>query len=726
MSTVNWESALGGDWSDGANWELGLVPASSDDVQVALLGTYTVSITSHVSASDLTINATGGTLIESGAGSLTLSGDLSLYNGAVFLNGANSIGAVQLTGGLLAVGNGGALGNSTVLFSGGALLGTTTEALGASLAFDGTPTIAAATGQTLSLEGGEVLDGFGPSTLTFGAPGEAGTVLWEPTNFQLLSTSPESLDIRAEELVFGNFDLGLTALSSAWNSVDIEAGATLDLAGVPSSFSTLAGSGTLTGSTTSFVTIGGGYFSGNLSDYLDLDITGNVHLAGDSTIGSIEIGNGGSLAALTNNPGGFIDLDTRSGISLAPGASNAFFVNDGKLLQSGPVGASVVSVPFVNDGTMRIASGSVTFTDGFFNAGTVEGRLTTTNNGTTTSTTWTANPAESDFTGGGVSDVLLTNSSGSVVDWSMSGSTITSSNHLIYQGQNVSLASQFTIAGLGDLSGDGKADILLSDSNGTFYDWTMDGPTATSSNEVTYQNQPVELAPSSGWTIAGLGDFNGDGKADVLFGNTNGTFVDWTMNGPTIEQAGHLTYQGNTVDLGPAWSVAGIGDFNGDNKSDILLRNTNGTLADWSMNRSIIDSSQHVTYQGALVTLPSSWSIIGVGDFNGDGMADILLRNTNGSLREWLMNGSQIESSQAITDRGASVSLASSWTLAAVGDFNGDGMADLLWRNSSGALVEWTMNGAAITSASSIAYQGQAVNPSGWLIHAQPTDLVFG
>src|SRR5271165_2353431 len=173
MTTVNWENALGGDWSVGTNWELGLVAASNDDVQIALPGVYTVTITNDVSASSLTINATGGTLTESSAGSLSLSEGLSLYNGAVFLNGANSIGtSVQVVGGLLAIGNGGALGNSAVLFYGGELLATTSETINASMSFNGTPTIAAATGQTLSLQGGELISGPGPTTLTFGASGE--------------------------------------------------------------------------------------------------------------------------------------------------------------------------------------------------------------------------------------------------------------------------------------------------------------------------------------------------------------------------------------------------------------------------------------------------------------------------------------------------------------------------------------------------------------------------
>ncbi len=136
---------------------------------------------------------------------------------------------------------------------------------------------------------------------------------------------------------------GLAFLSSTWNSVDIEAGATLDLAGVPSSFSNLTGSGTLTASETSSVTIAGGTFSGHLTGYLNLIVTGQLELAGSGTVGSIQIGNGGAFTSLTNEVGGLIDLDTSSDVSIAPGASAAYFINDGTVLRNGFGAASTVS-----------------------------------------------------------------------------------------------------------------------------------------------------------------------------------------------------------------------------------------------------------------------------------------------------------------------------------------------------------------------------------------------
>ena len=68
-------------------------------------------------------------------------------------------------------------------------------------------------------------------------------------------------------------------------------------------------------------------------------------------------------------------------------------------------------------------------------------------------------------------------------------------------------------------------------------------------------------------------------------------------------------------------------DFNGDGKSDILWRNTGGTVAVWLMNGGTVSQS------AALGTLPSSYSIIGQHDFNGDGDADILWRDSRATSR---------------------------------------------------------------------------------------------
>jgi hypothetical protein len=44
--------------------------------------------------------------------------------------------------------------------------------------------------------------------------------------------------------------------------------------------------------------------------------------------------------------------------------------------------------------------------------------------------------------------------------------------------------------------------------------------------------------------------------------------------------------------------------------------------------------------------MPTSWHINGVGDFNGDGRDDVLWRNDNGTLTDWLgqANGSFVQS----------------------------------------------------------------------------------
>jgi serralysin len=334
-----------------------------------------------------------------------------------------------------------------------------------------------------------------------------------------------------------------------------------------------------------------------------------------------------------------------------------------------------------------------------------------------------------DFNGDSISDALWRNSNGTLATWLMSGSAITSSASPTYQGNAVSPDSSWSVAGIGDFNGGSDADILWRQAtSGTLADWTMNGATIASSASLTFQGTAV--TPDSTWTVVGVGDFNGDGKTDLLWRQSGtGTLADWSMNGSTVTSSAGVTYQGSAVAPNSTWSVAGVGDFNGDGKSDLLWRqSTTEALAEWQMNGATISASAGVTYQGAAVTPDSSWSVAGVGDFNNDGKEDLLWRQgTTGSLAMWLMNGSTIVSSATVTFQGSAVKPDSSWNIVEIGDFNGSSSdSDVLWRQSTtGSLVEWQMSGAQIVSSQTITSQGAAVTPNNtWQTQGKPTDFV--
>ena len=98
-----------------------------------------------------------------------------------------------------------------------------------------------------------------------------------------------------------------------------------------------------------------------------------------------------------------------------------------------------------------------------------------------------------------------------------------------------------------------------------------------------------------------------------------------------------------------------------------------------------MSASADVTFNGAAVRPDASFSIAAIGDFNADGNADILWRNTSGLLIEWLMNGSTITSSGVVTSNSALVTPDASWHVVEIGDFNGDARTDMLWRSDSAA-----------------------------------------
>ena len=325
-----------------------------------------------------------------------------------------------------------------------------------------------------------------------------------------------------------------------------------------------------------------------------------------------------------------------------------------------------------------------------------------------------------DFYGVGNAGVLWRSGSG-LATWDMNGSAIFSSGTVTYQGQTLNPDPSWSVAATADFNADGEADVLWRQNGGPLALWQMGGNSVEASNYLTYNGNTI--APDASWNVAGVGDFNADGEAAILWRQSStGSLAMWSMDGSTVASSNTVTSNGSAVAPDASWNVAGVGDFNGDGYSDIVWRQSSGALALWDMKGSTVTSSSTITSQGSAIAPDASWTIAGIGDFNNDGRADLLWRQSSGALALWQMNDASVAGSAFVTYQGNTITPDATWKIVEVGDFDGDGKSDILWRNDNGAMAEWLMNGSQVTASVTPASQGNAVSPdASWSVQGKPT-----
>lgn len=233
----------------------------------------------------------------------------------------------------------------------------------------------------------------------------------------------------------------------------------------------------------------------------------------------------------------------------------------------------------------------------------------------------------------------------------------------------------------GDFNGDGRADVLwFNTSTGNVYVWLMEGFTVKS------HGAPGAVSDLD-WEIQGVADFNADGKSDILWRNqVTGQIYVWLMNGyDPISFASPGTVSNRN------WRIERLGDFNGDHRADLLWRHAlTGDLYVWLMNGAGITS---MGSPGSVAE--QNWHIRDTGDFNGDGKADILWYHAlTGQVYVWLMNGID---PATMGCPGSASDL--NWQIDTLADFNGDGKTDIFWQHrATGQAYVWLMNGSGLAA----------------------------
>jgi len=286
--------------------------------------------------------------------------------------------------------------------------------------------------------------------------------------------------------------------------------------------------------------------------------------------------------------------------------------------------------------------------------------------------------ARNDFNGDGHSDILWRNDNGALSDWlgGQQGRFTTNDAAAFTQ-----VPTSWQVTGTGDLNGDGRGDILWRNSDGTLSNWLARADGGFTANDA---NGLVQVGTD--WQVVGTGDFDGDKRDDILWRDADGTISDWlgtAAGGYKTNDAAALT------NVATSWTVAGTGDFNGDGRDDILWRHADGSLSDW-LGRA--DGGFTANDAAAFSRAGTDWTVAGTGDFDGDGRDDILWRNADGSVSNWL---GRADGGFTVNDAVALVSRVSNgWSVEAIGDYSGDGHDDILWRSDSGVVTNWLGMGA--------------------------------
>lgn len=380
-----------------------------------------------------------------------------------------------------------------------------------------------------------------------------------------------------------------------------------------------------------------------------------------------------------------------------------------------PTGAGAVSVvvgDFNNDGKLDLAVSN--------NSGNSVSVLLGNGDGTfqapiTTSVTTPGGLAVGDFNHDGRLDLAVTNT-GASTQFGFTGNTVTvllgNGNGTFTASGSYSVGSGPTSIVAADFNGDGNLDLAVASTTGgtvTFLEGYGNGTFATASS--------YSIPNSDNTNSLAVGDFNGDGRPDLVV--TNGTGLHASGSVTILLNSGNFSFSQSPISAvqGTAYAVA-IADFNHDGVLDLAV-------TDASQNQVSVLLGQgngNFARTTGFSTPALNPIAVAAADLNGDASADLVEANASGALNIGLAFGDGTGAFPCGASLSAGTS-TSTFQAVAVGDFNGDGKPDLAVAafNDGGVYVMLQTGGSGNTPAGS----NVSVQPVDSTTNSAPVMLTF-
>ena len=239
-----------------------------------------------------------------------------------------------------------------------------------------------------------------------------------------------------------------------------------------------------------------------------------------------------------------------------------------------------------------------------------------------------------------------------------------------WKGQGLPEPAEWEVVGAYDMNANGKADVVMLGNvtvngvKGAYVGYRKDGDMSTWEN-ISFLNNPDNIQ----WNVK-VGNMTGNaGKNSIVWHAAElgavGVWTDGTDNWVSISGG-----------FDKNWTMLGTGDFNGDGKDEILFQNgTNFYTTDINSNFA------------SLGGFGAGWDVCAIGDFSGDGKDDLVLfHKDTGSVVK-------LENGQASSYASLGQLDANDWFIVGAGDYNGDGKDDLLVRQYSTGMLGYYANG---------------------------------